>query len=68
MDLSNISKVIECLSDDTANQYLNAGWKLLYVGQLNNGETSCTAFVVGWSSELGEPIKPKSTCPNLCDN
>ena len=58
MDYSNFSKVLEHISDGITNQYLSVGWKLLYVGQLNDTETQCTAFVVGWPNDLGEPVEP----------
>lgn len=65
MDYQNISKVIEHISDETTNRYLQAGWKLLYIGQLGNTETCNTAFVVGWPSDQGEPKEPPSQYPLL---
>ena len=58
MNFEIYSKVIEHISDVTTNQYLDLGWKLLYVGQLNDGECANTAFVVGWPRELGTPREP----------
>lgn len=65
MDYCNISKVLEHISAETTNRYLNIGWKLLYVGQLNDTETQYTAFVVGWPSEQGEPVEPEPDEPKF---
>ena len=58
LEYEKYSNVFEHISYTTTNQYLALGWKLLYVGQLNDGEYQNTAFVVGWPSELGEPNMP----------
>ncbi len=58
IELSGIRKVLEQYSANTVNQYLNIGWKLLFVGQLNDTEIQSPVYVIGWDSIAGEPRDP----------
>jgi len=60
IELSGICKVYEHYTYQTVNQYLAIGWKLLFVGQMNDTETQGPIYVVGWDSMAGEPKEPYS--------
>lgn len=58
IELNGISKVSEQYTGRTVNTYLSAGWKLLFVGQLNDGEIQGPVYVLGWDCLAGEPKEP----------
>ena len=62
MDFSEITKVVELCSEEDANRYLNAGWKLLeiYKTAYHTEYPGCNHqtphYILGWTT--GTPIYP----------
>jgi len=54
-DFSAAKEVFETTSENTANRYIRAGWKLAAVAPYQDDDASCLIYGLFWDAE-GDPV------------